>query len=85
MSRYSSIEKVGGASEIEERMDLNEHLKYAFNQLPSEFKSVATLRLIEGYSTEETSELLGIPMGTVLSRLARAQQRLRTSLTKKLK
>jgi RNA polymerase sigma-70 factor (ECF subfamily) len=52
--------------------------------LDANFQAVATLRLIEGYSTEETSSLLGIPLGTTLSRLARAQQKLRLALTKKL-
>ncbi|MCU0369479.1 MAG: hypothetical protein MUF39_11685 [Cyclobacteriaceae bacterium] len=41
--------------------------------------------MIEGYSTEETADILGIPIGTALSRLARAQQKLRSSLSKKLK
>jgi len=66
-------------------MDLNEQLNYEFGRLEPEFKAVATLRLIEGYSTEETSVMLDIPLGTVLSRLARAQQKLRMALSKKLK
>jgi len=66
-------------------MDLNEQLHYEFKRLDPEFQAVATLRLIEGYSTEETAEILSIPLGTVLSRLARAQQKLRVALSKKLK
>ncbi len=42
------------------KMDLKEWLEYEFNQLEPELKSVATLRLVEGYSTEETAELLQI-------------------------
>jgi len=67
------------------KMDLKEWLEYEFNQLEPEFKSVATLRLIEGYSTEETAELLQIPLGTVLSRLSRAQKKLRSRLQFHLK
>jgi RNA polymerase sigma-70 factor (ECF subfamily) len=66
-------------------MYLNEQLNYEFKRLDPEFQAVATLRLIEGYSTEETAEILSIPLGTVLSRLARAQQKLRVALSKKLK
>jgi len=69
----------------EDTMDLNEQLNYEFGRLEPEFQAVATLRLIEGYSTEETSVMLDIPLGTVLSRLARAQQKLRMALSKKLK
>lgn len=84
-ARYASIEQADQVKEREETMDLKEHLSYAFHRLEPEFQSVATLRLIEGYSTEETADILGIPIGTALSRLARAQQKLRSSLSKKLK
>ncbi len=60
-------------------------LEYEFNRLDPDFKVVATLRLIEGYSTEETAELLQIPLGTVLSRLSRAQLKLRIGIEKHLK
>ena len=44
------------------------------------FRSVLVLRLIEGYSTEETASILELPIGTVLSRLARAQKKLKKKL-----
>lgn len=84
-ARYTSLEHAEAVREKEELMDLKEHLHYAFHSLEPEFQTVATLRLVEGYTTEETADILGIPMGTVLSRLARAQQKLRVSLSKKLK
>jgi RNA polymerase sigma-70 factor, ECF subfamily len=83
-SRFTTMEAAAGKS-AEDMIDLNEQLKYEFARLEPDFQAVATLRLIEGYSTEETSEILGIPLGTVLSRLARAQQKLRVALNKKLK
>jgi RNA polymerase sigma-70 factor, ECF subfamily len=43
------------------------------------------LRLVEGYSTKETAEILGLPLGTVLSRLARAQEKMRKIIEKLLK
>lgn len=84
-SHYATLEAAEGVKGVDEMMDLKEHLHYAFERLEPEFKAVATLRLIEGYSTEETAGILEIPLGTALSRLARAQQKLRISLSKKLK
>jgi len=55
-------------------------LQKAIDSLEPKFKSTLVLRLIEGYSTEETAQYLGIPLGTVLSRLARAQKKLREYL-----
>jgi RNA polymerase sigma-70 factor (ECF subfamily) len=37
---------------------------------------VVVLRLLQGYSTKETAELLDVPEGTVMSRLSRATDRL---------
>jgi RNA polymerase sigma-70 factor, ECF subfamily len=65
---------------MDDRRDLNEMITYEFNRLEPEFRAVATLRLVEGYSTEETATILGIPLGTALSRLARAQKKLRIAL-----
>lgn len=84
-SHHAAIEAAEGIKGVDDMMDLKEHLHYAFERLEPEFKAVATLRLIEGYSTEETAGILEIPLGTALSRLARAQQKLRISLSKKLK
>ena len=53
----------------------------AIQQLEPKFRSVVVLRLIEGYSTDETAKILKIPLGTVLSRLARAQKKLKDLLT----
>jgi RNA polymerase sigma-70 factor (ECF subfamily) len=52
----------------------------ALQELKPEFRSVVVLRLIDGYSTEETAHILNIPIGTVLSRLARAQEKLKQHL-----
>lgn len=52
----------------------------ALQELKPEFRSVVVLRLIDGYSTEETARILNIPVGTVLSRLARAQEKLKQHL-----
>lgn len=58
-----------------------ELLDKALNRLDGKFRAVITLRLIEGYSTEETAAILHLPLGTVLSRLKRAQEKLHAILT----
>ena len=59
-----------------ENQETRELLQRALSSLESEFRAVLVLRLVDGYSTRETAEILGIPEGTVLSRLARAQKKL---------
>lgn len=53
----------------------------AIQRLDTKFRSVVVLRMIDGYSTEETAKILGLPLGTVLSRLSRAQKKLKKLLT----
>ena len=60
--------------------DMNQHIHRAIRQLDSRFRSVVVLRLIDGYSTKETATILKLPPGTVLSRLARAQEKLKKML-----
>jgi RNA polymerase sigma-70 factor (ECF subfamily) len=59
----------------------SEMINRALQQLEPKFKSVVVLRLIEGYSTAETAKILDIPLGTVLSRLARAQKKMKMLLS----
>jgi RNA polymerase sigma-70 factor (ECF subfamily) len=60
--------------------DLKEFVQQKIALLPPKYRSVLVLRLIDGYSIKETSTILHIPVGTVLSRLARAQKRMRSLL-----
>jgi RNA polymerase sigma-70 factor (ECF subfamily) len=53
-----------------------ELIQQALDQLKPEFRSVIVLRFFQEYSIREISEVLKIPQGTVLSRLARAQKKL---------
>lgn len=48
--------------------------------LKPDYRAVVLLRLLHGYSTEETADIIGIPVGTVLSRLARAKALLAAEL-----
>lgn len=59
-----------------EETEVKEMVDKALQQLDPGFRSVIVLRLLEGYSTKETAEILELPLGTVLSRLSRAQKSL---------
>ena len=58
----------------------SENIDAALQMLDESFRQVVVLRLIQGYSVKETADILGIPVGTVLSRLSRAQKKLRKLL-----
>ncbi len=53
----------------------------ALEALPPEFREAIVLRELEGLSYREIAGLCGVPVGTVMSRLARARQRLERHLT----
>ena len=53
----------------------------ALRRLPARDQSVVVLRVLEGYSERATAQTLGIPAGTVKSRLARARTKLREAIT----
>ncbi len=59
-----------------------EHIEAALQQLDEQQRAVVVMRLVQGYSTKETAEMLHIPLGTVLSRLSRALDKLRLNLKK---
>jgi RNA polymerase sigma-70 factor, ECF subfamily len=51
-------------------------VRTALEQLPVDFREVLVLRELEGLSYKEVAAVIGVPMGTVMSRLARARERL---------
>lgn len=51
----------------------------ALGKLPGHFHQLLVLRELEGLSYRELSELIGIPIGTVMSRLSRAREALRNA------
>jgi len=56
-------------------------LDLAIGRLPPEQREVLLLVVLEDMSYEEAAGTLGIPIGTVMSRLARAREKLRTMLS----
>jgi RNA polymerase sigma factor (sigma-70 family) len=53
-----------------------ERLEAAISALPTEFREAVVLRDMQGLEYREIAEVTGIPVGTVMSRLARARRRL---------
>jgi RNA polymerase sigma-70 factor (ECF subfamily) len=65
-----------------ERKDAREIVEKALMKMEPKFRIILTMRMLQGYSTRETAEILDLPLGTVLSRLSRAQEQLRGILNK---
>jgi len=53
----------------------------ALEKLPVEYRELIVLRELEGMSYKEIALIAGVPLGTVMSRLARGRQRLKECLT----
>jgi RNA polymerase sigma factor (sigma-70 family) len=53
-----------------------EQVRQALEALPADFREMLVLRELEGLSYKEIAAIVGIPLGTVMSRLARARERL---------
>jgi len=53
-----------------------EKVRRAVEELPVDYREVIVLRELEGMSYKEIAAVAGIPIGTVMSRLARARERL---------
>lgn len=76
-------ERRDDARDPEERL-LQQHtvmlVRTALEQLPADFREVIVLREIEGLSYKAIAAIVGVPVATVMSRLARARARLQTFL-----
>lgn len=72
------------ADEPEEQLHLAQSAALVMDQLgrlPTEFREVLVLREIEDLPYREIAEVLGVPIGTVMSRLARARRMMRKALS----
>lgn len=68
--------------ESSDKREAKELVNKALMQLDPKFRIVVVMRMLQGYSTKETAEILKLPLGTVLSRLSRAQEQLKEILQK---
>src|SRR5262249_12574034 len=63
--------------------DLRPVLDAEVSRLPNKYRAALVLCYLEGKTTQEAAQELGCPVGTVLSRLAWARERLRDRLTRR--
>jgi RNA polymerase sigma-70 factor (ECF subfamily) len=87
-AKRSDAEIAFGPAEVENpelrtaKRELARVLEDAVDALPDSFREVYVLRDVEGWSTEETAEGLGLASATVKTRLHRARTSLRESLAR---
>jgi RNA polymerase sigma-70 factor (ECF subfamily) len=68
--------------ETQEKKEASELVGKALMSMDPKFRIVVAMRMLQGYSTKETAEILDLPLGTVLSRLSRAQEQMKNILGK---
>jgi RNA polymerase sigma-70 factor, ECF subfamily len=73
------VEQTGAEAALLQSAD-SRMLREALDELPVNFREVIVLRELEGMSYKEIAEVKGVPMGTVMSSLARARTQLREQL-----
>ncbi len=61
----------------------NEDVQRALAEVPEVFRSALLLRDVEEFSYEEIAKILGVPVGTVMSRIHRGRAHLRRALAAK--
>jgi RNA polymerase sigma-70 factor, ECF subfamily len=61
-----------------------EMVNQAIEALPVEYREVLVLRELEGLAYKEIADIAELPIGTVMSRLARAREQLRQALLERL-
>jgi len=59
-------------------------VRQALTELPVEFREVVVLREMEGFSYKEIADVVDLPIGTVMSRLARGRKRLHALLARRM-
>jgi len=66
------------------RKELREHIRAALDKLSDAHREILVLREFEGLSYEELAEVLGVPKGTVMSRLFHARKNFQKAISRYL-
>ncbi len=78
---YPLLPLTDESSTISPSFERNLDVSRALDSLPLNQRSVLLLGVVEGFTCSEMADILSVPIGTVMSRLARARQAMRTRLT----
>lgn len=70
-----AMELAPAPDQLEERLERQELLA-AIRRLPADFRDVILLHYYQGYGIAEIAEMLGVPDGTISSRLSRGRKKL---------
>ena len=81
---HDTLEETGAPDILLLEKADHELLHKAIAELPVEFREILVLRELEGFSYKEIADVADVPLGTVMSRLARAREHLRTLLVARL-
>lgn len=76
--------EIAGENKVEEDVRdrlLRQRTRAAISELPPEQKKVIALAYFQGYSQSEIAKILGIPLGTVKTRVRLAMVKIRTNLS----
>jgi RNA polymerase sigma-70 factor (ECF subfamily) len=83
-NRSLSLNTADKVQTATDTFDNKQVVNMALQMLNDKHRSVVILRMIQGYSTDETATILDIPKGTVLSRLKRGLEKLKKHLKEDL-
>jgi len=74
------IERAADPVDVEQEMVMRDAIDKALGSLPEELRVAVTLRDVQGLDYREIASVLGVPIGTVESRIFRGRQRLQPLL-----
>jgi RNA polymerase sigma factor (sigma-70 family) len=79
LNDVSATETLSPPAALQQREDVTA-VRRAIEKLPDEFREVVVLRELEGLAYKEIAAVTQVPLGTVMSRLSRARERLKELL-----
>ena len=79
------VDPTSDVQDIVEEHERSSQIYQALDELPEAFRSVLTLIDVNDMDYTEAAEVLGVPLGTVKSRLARARLQMREKLSSSMK